>query len=104
MHSLISTSNYSATAYLRNSQLTTAPAKPFPACCITNRSPATASNSRDSSALRDQVLSSRLPYRTDSVAPIVFLLTPRHIPNGNTSFPTVPLLLRVDSLLQERVY
>jgi hypothetical protein len=28
------TSNYSATANLRNSQITTAPTKPFPACCV----------------------------------------------------------------------
>jgi hypothetical protein len=38
--------------YLHNSEITTAPAKPFPACCVfTSRSLATASNSRDSSAL-----------------------------------------------------
>jgi hypothetical protein len=28
------TSNYSATANLHNSQVTTAPTKPFPACCV----------------------------------------------------------------------
>jgi hypothetical protein len=44
------TSNYSATANLHNSQITTAPAKPFPSCCDFNRSLVTASNSGDSSA------------------------------------------------------
>jgi hypothetical protein len=49
----IYTSNYSATASPHNSQQTTAPAKPFPACCVlTSRSLATASNSGDSSASR----------------------------------------------------
>jgi hypothetical protein len=38
------TSNYSATANLHNSQITSAPAKPFPACCVfTSRSLVTAS-------------------------------------------------------------
>jgi hypothetical protein len=46
----------------------------------------------------------RLPYRTDLVAPIVFKITPQHGPSRNTPFPTVPLKLRVDSLLRERVY
>jgi hypothetical protein len=42
-------SNYSATANLHKSQITTAPAKYFPACSVfTNRSLATASNSGDS--------------------------------------------------------
>jgi hypothetical protein len=58
------TSNYSATSYLHNSQITTAPAKPFPACCvIISRSLATASNSGDSSASRAQVLSSQPPLQ-----------------------------------------
>jgi hypothetical protein len=58
---LRNTSNYIATANLHNSQITTAPAKPFPACCVfTNRSLATASNSGDSSASRAQVLASIL--------------------------------------------
>jgi hypothetical protein len=45
----------------------------------------------------------RLPYKTDSVAPTVLLITPRHGPCRNTPFLTVPLLLRVASLLRERV-
>jgi hypothetical protein len=53
------TSNYSATANLHNSQITTAPAKPFLSCCVfISRSLTTASNSGDSSASRAQVLSS----------------------------------------------
>jgi hypothetical protein len=44
-----------------NSQITTAPAKAFPACCVfTSRSLVTASNSGDSSASHAQVLSSQL--------------------------------------------
>jgi hypothetical protein len=55
---LVSKSNCSAPALLHESQITTASAKPFPACRIfTNRSLATASNSEDSSALSAQHLS-----------------------------------------------
>jgi hypothetical protein len=58
------TSNYSATASLHNSQITTAPAKPFLACCVfTSCSLATASNSGDSSASRSQVLASQTPIQ-----------------------------------------
>jgi hypothetical protein len=46
----------------------------------------------------------RLPYRNDLVTPIDFLITPRHGPHRNTPFPTAPLLVCFDSLLQERVY
>jgi hypothetical protein len=53
------TSNYRATGNLHYSQITTAPAKPFPACCVlTSRSLATAFNSGNSSASRTQVLRS----------------------------------------------
>jgi hypothetical protein len=58
------TSNYSATINLRNSQLTTATTKPFPACCVfTSCSLVKASNSGDSSASRAQVLSSQPPVQ-----------------------------------------
>jgi hypothetical protein len=58
------TSNYSATANLHNSQMTTAPAKPFPACCVsTSRSLAMASNSGDSSDSRSRVLSPQPPMQ-----------------------------------------
>jgi hypothetical protein len=50
------TSMYGAIANLHTSQITTAPAKPFPACCDSNsRSLATACNSGDSSASRTHV-------------------------------------------------
>jgi hypothetical protein len=42
--------------------------------------------SGDSSASRAQASLHRLPYRTDSVAPIVFKITPRHGPRRNTRF------------------
>jgi hypothetical protein len=93
------TSNYSTTANLHNSQITTALAKHFPACCVfTSPSLITASNSEDSSAsalkscmnggslptafhlLQLTLFLHRLLYRTDLVAPIVFLTTPRHGP------------------------
>jgi hypothetical protein len=52
---LTTTSNYNATADLHTLQITTAPAKPFPAfCALTSRSLATTSNSGDSSASRVQ--------------------------------------------------
>jgi hypothetical protein len=55
------TSNYSSTANRHNSQITTVPAKPFPACCVfISRSLALASNSGDSSALRAQLPSSQI--------------------------------------------
>jgi hypothetical protein len=52
--------NYSTTANLHNSQITTAPSKPsFQPHVLIGRSLATASNSGDSSASRAQVLSSQ---------------------------------------------
>jgi hypothetical protein len=54
--------------YLYNSQLTTAPTKPFPACCVfTSRSLATASNSGDSSTSRAQILSSQNPLQNSTI-------------------------------------
>jgi hypothetical protein len=54
------TSNYSATANLQHSQITTAPAKIFAACCVFNsRSLATASSGGDSSASRAHVITVR---------------------------------------------
>jgi hypothetical protein len=76
------TSNYSATANLHNSQITTAPVKPFPAYCVfTSCSLVTASNSGDysDSVLKPSLLS--LPYITDLDAPVLFLVTPRHGPS-----------------------
>jgi hypothetical protein len=92
------------TANLQNSQVTTAPASPFPACWVfTSRFVATASNNGDSSASRAQVLSSQTPVQN-------WLDRPNFLPyksSGRTEyktpFPTVPLLLRFDSLSWERV-
>jgi hypothetical protein len=51
-----STGNYSAVANLNNLRITTAPARPFPACYVlTSHSLATASNSGYSSASRPQL-------------------------------------------------
>jgi hypothetical protein len=48
---LLITSNYSAIADLHSSNITTAPAKPFRACCVfTSRSLTTASITADSSS------------------------------------------------------
>jgi hypothetical protein len=58
------THKYSTTANLRNSQITTAPAKPFPACCaFTSHSQVIASYSGDSSASHAHVLSSQPPVQ-----------------------------------------
>jgi hypothetical protein len=58
------TINYSATANLHTLQITTAPAKPFPACCVlTSGSLTTASNSGDSSASRPHVFLSQPPVQ-----------------------------------------
>jgi hypothetical protein len=55
--SLGTTSDDKATANLHNSQITTAPAKPFPACfASTSRSLPSASNSGDSSVSLTHVI------------------------------------------------
>jgi hypothetical protein len=81
------TSNYSATANLHNSQITTAPAKTFPACCVfTGRFLTPASNSGDSSAsgLRSSLHS--LPCRTQfSDRSGSSLITFRHGPHRKHS-------------------
>jgi hypothetical protein len=96
------TLNYSATANLNDSQITTAPAKAFPACCIfTSRSLTTASSSGDSSVLRAQVLLSQPPVQNSTQltelwrhffsasllqsstgldAPVLFFISPRRGP------------------------
>jgi hypothetical protein len=81
------TSNYSSIAEHHNSQITTTPTKSFPVRYVfTSHSLATASNSGNSSASRDQVVSERriptgtfphrLPYRTD-LSPLELLGTAR---------------------------
>jgi hypothetical protein len=46
----------------------------------------------------------RLPYRIDLVSSIAFLVTPRQGLPRNTPFPSVPLLLLVNSLRGESLY
>jgi hypothetical protein len=61
---LVTTSNYSATANLHNSQIISVPTRPFPACCgFIIRSLTTAYNSGDSSASRPQLISSQPPVQ-----------------------------------------
>jgi hypothetical protein len=61
---LVITSNYSATINIHNSQITTALAKHFAACCLfTSRSLETASNSAGTSTSRAQILSSQTPVQ-----------------------------------------
>jgi hypothetical protein len=94
---LVSTSKYSATTDLRNSQITTAPAKPFSACSIfTSHSLATASNSGDPSASGAKVLSLQ-PFVQNSLNWLCpLLITSQHGPRRNPHFhccsPTVALL------------
>jgi hypothetical protein len=87
---LVITLNYSPTADFHSLQITTAHAKSFPARSVfTSSCLVTASNNGYSSAswLKSSVNGGSLPtvpflqglpYRTDLVAQIVFLITPRH--------------------------
>jgi hypothetical protein len=96
---LRTTTNYSVSANLHNSQITPAPAKPFPACCVfTSRSLVTAFNSVDSSASHAQVLSSQSPVQnsTEFIAPAVLVITYRHgshrkhpVSNSNSTVASV---------------
>jgi hypothetical protein len=122
------TSNYSAIATLHTSQITTATAKPFPACCVfASRSLVTVFNSGVSSASRAQVLlphspvqnfvnyqlttlnyiaiSSRPPLHnsTDWSLQTVLLITSRHGPHKKHPVSTVSLLLRAYLFSRERV-
>jgi hypothetical protein len=61
------------------SLISTAPAKSFPVCCVfTSRSLVRASNNWDCSASALRSSLHNFLYRTDLVAVIVFLITPRH--------------------------
>jgi hypothetical protein len=84
---LISTSNYCATTNLHNLQITTAPAKPFPACSFfTSRFLATALTVE---ILQLHTLKSclhKLLYRSDWVASMVFLITSPHEQRRKPSF------------------
>jgi hypothetical protein len=86
------TSNYSAITNIHTSQITTIHAKSFLACCVfTSRYLVTALSVEilQLSALKSSLNGGSvptitflhgLPYRTDSVAPVVFLIAPRHAP------------------------
>jgi hypothetical protein len=88
------TSNYNATANLHNSQITTAPAKLFPAFCVfTSSSLATASNSEDSSVSRPQVLSSQPPVQNSCLLSTLLSLPCRTQPHCQPSTDSLPCLL-----------
>jgi hypothetical protein len=114
------TGNYSTTANLHTLQFTTAPAKPFPACCVlTSHSLATASNSGYSSAFHAQDLPSLtlvqnclpaissiemdhhlfstsladLKCTEDCQASVPFFYNHFAQSEHKTSFPTIPLLI-----------
>jgi hypothetical protein len=93
---LRTTSSYSAFANLHKSQITTAPAKPFPACGVfTSHSLATASNSGDSSASCPQIFSSQPPvpnWTRFSSCP--GYNNPTWTTQKTPLFPTVTLLLQ----------
>jgi hypothetical protein len=96
------TSTYSATLISTIHKSPQRPLNFFQPTVFTSRSLVTASNRGDSSASVLKSSLHRLPYRTDFVASIIFHTTSRHGPCGNNPFPTVTLLLRVDSLPRER--
>jgi hypothetical protein len=77
-------SNYSVTANLHNSQITTVSAKPLPASCVFTLSLATVYNSGDSSVSPSQVLSSQTPlHNSTELCPL--LITPWHAPHRKHS-------------------
>jgi hypothetical protein len=92
------TSNYSTTANLHNSQITTAPAKPFPAFCVfSNHYLVTAYNCGGSSASALKFFlngdfpskcpfSSQPPVQNWLGCRVVFLVTPRHDPRRQHIF------------------
>jgi hypothetical protein len=94
---VVTTNNYSATANLHNSQITTSPLRLFQ---LDVSSPAVPwQRFLIVEILRLHELKSslhKLQYRPDWVAHIVFKITRRYGPRRNTPFPTVPLSLRVD--------
>jgi hypothetical protein len=99
MHTqLVTTSNYSATANLHNSQITAVTTKHFQACCVlASRSLASASSSGNSSASRTQALSSQ-PSVENSLStnfvPCLKHISTDHIENRALLLlrPTVALL------------
>jgi hypothetical protein len=110
------TINYSAIANLHNSQISTAPTKSFPACCVfTSRSLVAASSSGNSSAsaLKSSLnggfpatasFPHRLQYGTDFVASVVLLVTPLHGPSRKTRFQKYLYCCMRIRCARERVY
>jgi hypothetical protein len=96
-------SNYSAIVDVHYLQITAAPSKPFPACCVfTSRYLVTASNSVHFSASRPQVLSPQPPMQnsTELIAPSVLVITSRHRSHRKHPVSTVTLLLRAYSFTE----
>jgi hypothetical protein len=90
------------------------PLQDFPACCVlTSRSLVTAFNNGDSSAssLKSSLNGGslpttssfhRLPYRTDLVVPIVFLITPQHGPRRQHTMHSRMLTVSAEMCLPRR--
>jgi hypothetical protein len=112
-------SNYSAIGDRDTLQITTTPAKYFPAFCVlTSRSLATASNNGDPSASRAQVFLSQPPLQNSCQFPqlptvnsgtrLTLLIIFRHEPHRKHCFhcysPTVPRPLHAYPLPRELVY
>jgi hypothetical protein len=96
--------NYSSNANLHILQITTAPAKPFPARCVfTSHSLATASNSGDSSTSRTQDLSSRPSLQNSSglIAPTALVITSRHEPHTKLFYCCICVHYRREHVYQD---
>jgi hypothetical protein len=109
---LWTTSTYNIITDFHTSQITTAPIKPFPRCCIfASHSLVTVPNSGDSSASRCQALSSQplvqnvfncqlnysdtssqppLQSSTEAVAPVLFFITPLAVTRRQQPVSPVP--------------
>jgi hypothetical protein len=79
-------SSYSATTNLYNSQITTEPTKPFPACYVfISHSLVMVSNNGDSPASHTQVLSSQSPTQKSQLGLYPLLITSQHEPHRKHS-------------------
>jgi hypothetical protein len=68
LHTRLGSTRHSATPDLHNSQITTSPVKPFPACCaFKSRSLTTACNSWDSTISRAHILFSQPPVQNSTI-------------------------------------
>jgi hypothetical protein len=97
--------NYSATINLHNSQITTAPSKPFPACCVHQPF-------HGNGLCQWRFFSFTLPYsifissRSELLKNCLCLLLTEfwHGSRRSAPFPTVNILLHAYLLSRERVY